>query len=177
MEKKTRTKFQMPKRNFIRGLRRLKEIFAIVVLTALSGAAEAGAPEDVARLFELNTKIRPGMTIDAINDLLDFPARKDAIGDKSPPITRYMWLHGEMGIEVYAVEDAAYSVSMTLPCGDATGALKAMDALTRQGAAKYGHMPQFDRTGNEYYWTRGGIRFAFSKYDRTTVLTRCTKTR
>jgi hypothetical protein len=117
------------------------------------------------------------MTVGAINALLDFPAREDKIGGKSPVITRYMWLHGEMGIEVYAVEDAAYSVGITLPCKDAAGALKAMDALTRQGASKYGHMPQFDRVLGEYYWIREGIRFAFSRYDKTTVRTRCTKTR
>jgi hypothetical protein len=117
------------------------------------------------------------MTVGAINALLDFPAREDKIGGKSPVITRYMWLHGEMGIEVYAVEDVAYSVSVTLPCKDAAGALKAMDALTRQGASKYGYMPQFDRTAGEYYWIREGIRFAFSKSNKTTVQTRCTKTR
>jgi hypothetical protein len=152
-------------------------VAAILLLCFLvSGAASAGVPEDVARLFELNTKIRPGMTIDAINVLLDFPARKDEIGSQSPPITRCMWLHGEMGVEVYAVEDLAYSVSITLPCKNATDALKAMDALTRQGASKYGRMPQFDRASGEYYWLRGGMRFAFSKYNKTTVLTRCTET-
>ncbi|MDR1649109.1 MAG: hypothetical protein LBR71_02515 [Synergistaceae bacterium] len=155
--------------------RKLK-FLAIAVLGLLSGrAAWAGVPQDVARLFELNAKIRPGMTIDAINALLDFPAREDKIGNGSPAITRCMWLHGEMGVEAYAVEGSAYNVSMTLPCKDAAGALKAMDALTRQGASKYGQMPQFDRATSEYYWARDGIRFAFSKYDKTTVLTRCTK--
>jgi hypothetical protein len=166
------------RRNFTEKLHCLKTVFMVVVLGFLSGeAAWASVPQDVARLFELNAKIRPGMTIDAINALLDFPAREDKIGDKSPAITRCMWLHGEMGIEVYAVEGAAYNVSMTLPCKDATDALKAMDALTRQGASKYGHMPQFDRATGEYYWNRDGVRFAFSKYDKTTVLTRCTETR
>ena len=166
---------------FVGNLCRLGIFLAAAVFGVPDGTASAGVPEDVARLFELNAKIRPGMTIGAINDLLDFPARKDKIGkngDKSPPIVRYMWLHGEMGVEVYAVEGegAAHSVSMTLPCKDAAGALKAMEALTRQGASKYGHMPQFDRAANEYYWIREGLRFSFLKYNKTTVLTRCTKT-
>jgi hypothetical protein len=149
---------------------------AIVVFGLLSGGtARAGAPEDAGRLFELHAKIRPGMTVDAINALLDFPAREDKIGDASPAITRCMWLHGAMGVEVYAVGGLAHNVSITLPCGNAAGALKAMDALTRRGASKYGRMPRFDRATGEYYWTREGIRFAFSKYDKTTVLTRCTK--
>jgi hypothetical protein len=116
------------------------------------------------------------MTIDSINVLLDFPAHEDKIGDSAAPITRCMWLHGEMGVEVYALEGSAYSVSITLPCKNAADALKAMDALTRQGSSKYGDMPRFDRASSEYYWVRGGIRFAFSKYNKTTVLTRCTET-
>jgi hypothetical protein len=162
--------------NFRRLELEILKFLTIAVLGLLSGvAAWAGVPQDVSRLFELNAKIRPGMTIDAINALLDFPAREDKIGNSSPAITRCMWLHGEMGVEVYAVEGAAYNVSMTLPCTNAAGVLKAMDALTRRGASQYGRMPQFDRATGEYYWTRDGIRFAFSKYDKTTVLTRCTK--
>ncbi|MDR2175085.1 MAG: hypothetical protein LBO82_04005 [Synergistaceae bacterium] len=59
----------------------------------------------------------------------------------------------------------------------AAGARKAMDALTRQGASRYGHMPRFGRAENEYCRIREEIRFAFSKYNKTTVLTRCTDTR
>jgi hypothetical protein len=64
---------------------------------------------------------------------------------------------------------------MTLPCKNAPDTSRAMDALTRQGSSKYGEIPRFDRAANEYYWTREGLRFAFSKYNQTTVLTRCTK--
>jgi hypothetical protein len=117
------------------------------------------------------------MTLDAINDLLSFPARKDKIGGQGSGVVRYAWLHGETGIEVYAVEDVARSVSVTLLCQDAAGALRTMDALTRQGVLKFGRMPQFDRASSEYYWIREGMRFAFSRYDKTTVLTRCAKAR
>jgi hypothetical protein len=147
----------------------------------LAGAAWAGIPEDVARVFELSGKIRPGMTLAALNELLGPPARETPLGG-TPAVTRCMWLHGEMGVEAYfasgaggGAENPAHRVNIVLPCRSGAGALKAMDALTRQGQSKYGSIPRFDHTAGEYYWIADGVRFAFSKYDRTTVL--CASTR
>jgi hypothetical protein len=146
-----------------------------VVLPAESAFADV--QQNVSRIFELNAKIRPGMTIEAINELLGPPAEKRAMGDTTSVVTRYMWLHGEMGVEIYEMDDAAYKVNITLPCGSAKEAAKAMDALTRQGNAKYGSMPRFDSKSGQYYWVRNDLRFSFFKYDPTTVSSSCTKMR
>jgi hypothetical protein len=87
-----------------------------------------------------------------------------------------MWLHGEMGIEIYELDGTAYRVNITLPCGSGPGALQALDALTRQGREKYGTLPLFDYAAGQHYWIRDGVRFAFSKYNQTTVLSSCTRT-
>jgi hypothetical protein len=130
--------------------------------------AFADTQQDVTRVFELNAKIQPGMPIETANALLGAPAEKYAMKDKASTVTRYMWLHGEMG-------GAAYKVNITLPCGSAKGVSRAMDALTRQGNSRYGAMPRFDSKTGEYYWVRNGLRFSFSKYDQTTVSSSCTK--
>jgi hypothetical protein len=168
-----------------RNPRALWALLFLGAMGALADAAWAGIPEDVARVFELSGKIRPGMTLAALNELLGPPAREKQLGG-TPAVTRYMWLHGEMGIEAYFAagagagggegeENPAHRVNIVLPCRSGAGALKAMDALTRQGQSKYGSIPRFDHTAGEYYWIADGVRFAFSKYDRTTVL--CASTR
>jgi hypothetical protein len=119
------------------------------------------------------------MTIDAINELLGPPADKYSMSGTmdDTALTRYMWLHGEMGIEIYELDGSAYRVNITLPCGSGPGALQALDALTRQGREKYGTLPSFDYAAGQHYWIRDGVRFAFSKYNQTTVLSSCTRTR
>ena len=157
-----------------------KDAFTLAAFMALfwGGAAFADISRSVTRVFELNAKLRPGMTIDAMNELLGPPAEEYRMGgDKASTVTRYSWLHGEMGIEAYEVEGAAYRVDITLPCGSGLDALRAMDALTRQGRTKYGNMPRFDQATSQYYWVRDGVRFAFSKYNSTTVLSSCTRAR
>ena len=128
------------------------------------------------RIFELNAKLRPGMTIEAINELLGPPAEEYSMSDTAPDLTRYMWLHGKMGIEVYELEGFAYRVNITLPCDSGPDTLRALDALTRQGREKFGAVPSFDYATGQYYWVQDGVRFAFAKYNQTTVLSSCTKT-
>ncbi|MDR2180374.1 MAG: hypothetical protein LBP21_08690 [Synergistaceae bacterium] len=147
----------------------------VINAVLLAGSAFADVQQEVARIFELNAKIRPGMTIEAVNELLGPPAEQYVMKDKA--VTRYMWLHGEMGVEIYEMDDSAYRVNITLPCGSAKETSRAMDALTRQGNSKYGAMPRFDSRAGQYYWIKDGVRFSFSKYDQTTVLSSCTKMR
>jgi hypothetical protein len=150
-------------------------VFAVVMLTAC--AAYADVLRDVSRLFELHAKLKPGMTIEALNEMLGPPAENHALRGNAPGITRYAWLHGAMGIEAYEVEGVAYRVAITLPCGNNKNQLRALDALTRQGYSKYGSMPLSDPRKNEYYWIKDGIRFAFSRYNKTTVFSSSTQAR
>jgi len=150
---------------------------AVTVLTVAllaGGAAYADARQDVNRLFELHAKLKPGMTIEAFNVMLGPPAENHALGEKANHVTRYAWLHGVFGIEAYEVDGAAYRVAITLPCGSNKNQLRALDALTSQGYSKYGSMPSADPIKSEYYWERDGIRFAFSRYSKTTVFSSAT---
>lgn len=147
--------------------------FSFVLNGVGAESAFADTRQDVGRIFALNAKIRPGMTIEAVKNLLGPPA----VHDKSLAAARYMWLHGEMGVEIYEMDDVAYKVNITLPCGSVKKASQAMDALTRQGNVRYGSMPRFDSQTGHYYWVENGVRFSFSKYDQTTVLSSCTKMR
>jgi hypothetical protein len=150
--------------------------FSLVLnVILLAESAFADIRQDVGRIFELNAKIQPGMTIEAVNELLGPPAERHVM--KGSAAVRYMWLHGEMGIEIYEMDDAAYQVNITLPCGSAKETSRAMDALTRQGNSKYGSMPRFDSRLGQYYWVRNGVKFSFSKYNQTTVLSSCTNMR
>ena len=149
---------------------------ALFLIALTSSIAESATIQDVDRIFELNAKIRPGMPVENLNELLGPPLEEYKMTNGASGVTRYSWLHGEMGIEIYVMDSAAYRVNITLPCSNAKDTLRAMDALTRQGNSKYGSMPQFDHTKGEYYWVRDGIRFAFSKYNQTTVLSSCTQT-
>jgi len=148
---------------------------AFVAFTMLAGMSYADVLQDVNRLFELHDKLKPGMTIEALNEMLGPPAGNHSLGGNASSVTRYAWLHGEMGIEVYEVEGVAYRVTITLPCENNKNQLRAMDALTRQGNLKYGSMPKADPSKNEYYWVKDGIRFAFSRYNQTTVLSSSTR--
>ena len=152
-------------------------LFFVLNLVALGESAFADVQQDVGRIFELNAKIQPGITIEAVNELLGPPAEKASMSDKASAVTRYMWLHGEMGVEIYEMDNAAYKVNITLPCGSAKETSRAMDALTRQGNSRYGSMPRFDSRTGQYYWIKNGVRFSFSKYNQTTVLSSCTKMR
>jgi len=160
-------------KKFVKNMFLFVAVFAVALLA--SGTAYSDVLQDVSRIFELHAKLKPGMTIEALNELLGPPAENHALR-KSSDVTRYAWLHGEMGIEAYEVEGVAYRVAITLPCGSDKNLLRALDALTRQGNSKYGSMPLSDPRRNEYYWERDGIRFAFSKYNKTTVLSSATKT-
>jgi hypothetical protein len=152
----------------------MKRMFAAAFLIAcfLESAAFADALQDAARIFDLGAKLRPGMTIEALNELLGPPAEEHALSDKASGVTRYMWLHGEMGVEVYEVEDAAYRVDITLPCGNGANAQRTLGAMTREGNLRYGGMPAFDRRIGKYFWIRDGVRFAFSisPYNAATVM-------
>jgi hypothetical protein len=153
-------------------------VFSLALgLVVLAESASADIQQDVTRIFELNAKIPPGMTIEAVNELLGPPAEKYAMSANASAVTRYMWLHGEMGVEIYEMDDVAYKVNITLPCGSAKETSRAMDALTRQGNSRYGSMPRFDSRTGQYYWIKNGIRFSFSKYNQSTVLSSCTKMR
>jgi hypothetical protein len=155
--------------------RLLLSVFWAMLLVLIGGAAYGDALGDVNRLFELHSKLMPGMTIAALNELLGPPASNTSLGKGD--VTRYAWLHGEMGIEAYEVEGSVYRVTITLPCDNDKSFLRAMDALTRRGRETYGSLPKSDQRKNEYYWVRDGVRFAFSKYNKTTILSSCTVTR
>ena len=161
-----------------RGTGELSAIFLFAVVMSVWGRSTAFAAidptKDAGRLFELHAKLPPGMTISAMNELLGDPAEEHTVGGSSGVI-RYMWMHGEMGIEAYFTKEAAYRIAITLPCQNEKNVLRMMDALTRQGNSKYGSMPQFDHTKGEYYWVRDNVRFAFSKYNSTTVSSSMTR--
>ena len=148
----------------------------VLAVITLTGAAYASVEQDVRRLFELHAKLTPGMTIEALSEILGPPAESHALRGNTP-IMRYVWLHGIKGIEAYEVEGVAHRITITLPCGSNQNMLRALDALTRQGQSKYGALPRSDPRRNEFYWERGGIRFAFSRYNQTTVLSTATRAR
>ena len=154
---------------------RFLPVLVFIIATLTCGVVYADVSQDVSRLFELHAKLMPGMTIEALSEMLGPPADNHVLGKNTSHVTRYAWLHGEMGIEAYEVEGVAYRVAITLPCGSGKNQLRALDALTRQGRLKYGSMPLSDPKKNEYYWVIDGIRFAFSRYNNTTVLSSSTK--
>ncbi|MDR1875434.1 MAG: hypothetical protein LBQ90_10550 [Synergistaceae bacterium] len=141
-------------------------------MASTSVAEAADVRRDVERLFELNAKLKPGMPLDALNSLLGPPAGEHQVTG-AEDLTRYSWLHGEMGVEIYCVRGVAYRIDIMLPVGNEKDVPRALDALTRQGQARYGVMPSFDRRTGEYYWTGGGVRFGFSKYNSKTVRSTC----
>jgi hypothetical protein len=145
---------------------------AALLLTATVCAA-ADVRGDVERLFTLNAKLRPGTSLDALNKLLGPPAEAHRVTG-TEDLTRYSWLHGETGVEIYCMEDVAWRVHIMLPIGNERDISRVMDALTRQGQERYGVLPSFDRGRGEYYWTGGGVRFGFSKYNSKTVRSSCT---
>lgn len=150
-------------------------ISVAVFFFALGTSAFAGVQEDVGRIFELNAKLKPGMHLDLLNELLGPPAQMYQMGGGAQGVVRYMWLHGEMGIEIYCMQDIAHRVHITLPLQSEKDAPRAMDALTRRGQSQYGSMPQFDHVTGEYYWIGNGIRFGYSKYNSNTVRSSCVK--
>ena len=149
-------------------------VFVFAVAPWICGTAYADARQDVNRLFELHAKLAPGMTIEALSEILGPPAENHALRGNAS-VTRHVWLHGEMGIEVYEVDGVAYRVAITLPCGNNKNQLRVLDALTHQGRSRYGSMPLSDPRRNEYYWVKDGIRFAFTRYNQTTVMSSSTK--
>lgn len=149
-------------------------LYAVAACIIIASPAFADPGEDVTRILELNSKLKPGMHLDLLNELLGPPAGMHQMGGTQKAV-RYSWLHGEMGIEIYCVQDTAYRITITLPFGNGKDMPRAMDALTRQGQSKYGGMPRFDHTSGEYYWIRDGIRFGFSKYNSNTVRSTCTQ--
>lgn len=153
----------------------LIRISVVLLFFALPSAAVAGVQEDVGRIFELNSKLKPGMHLDLLNELLGPPAQMYQMGGGAQGVIRYMWLHGEMGIEIYCMQDIAHRINITLPLQSERDIPRAMDALTRRGQSLYGSMPQFDHVTGEYYWIGNGVRFGYSKYNSNTVRSSCVK--
>ncbi|MDR1730982.1 MAG: hypothetical protein LBR61_02705 [Synergistaceae bacterium] len=155
------------------------KIFFRKLVLCLAGAALlyalpsfADAREDAERIFALNAKLRPGTSLNVLNQLLGPPANEHRVTGMENLIL-YTWLHGEMGVEIYCTGDVAHRVSITLPLPSEREVPRALDAITRRGRSQYGVMPAFDRTTGEYYWTGGGVRFGFSKYNARTVRSTC----
>lgn len=134
-----------------------------------TSAAFANIEEDVGRVFELHAKLKPGSSPDSLNELLGPPAQSGPAGAGTEDVMRFMWLHGEMGVEAYCIRDVAWKISITLLLRSEKDVLRAMDAFTRRGRSVYGSMPRFDYTTGEYYWVGNDGRFGFSKYNATTV--------
>ena len=147
-----------------------------LAIVILAGPAYADVLQGVNRLFELHSKLRPGMTIEALNEILGPPLESRALGGVASAVTRYAWLHGEMGIEAYELDGFTYRVAITWPRGSHQNQLLALDALTRRGQSIYGSMPRADTRRNEFYWVRDGIRFAFSRHNQTNVFSSSTRT-
>ena len=158
---------------------RMGRAFAMsIFFAAFSGCpALADVTSDVVRVFELSEKLRPGMNVEALNGLLGQPAEEYRMSGKASGTVRYQWLHGPMGVIAYDVEGSAYRIDIILPCHSASNATQALGAFTREGKARYAAMPRFDQKKSQYYWTRDGVRFAFSKYNSTTVQSSCTLAR
>jgi len=151
---------------FLRGL-------ALALFSAaLASVSAADVRGDVERIFELNAKLKPGMSIEALNELLGPPEGEHRVSG-TEELVRYSWLHGTMGIEIYCIRDAAYRVNITLPLERERDVPRALDALMQRGRSQYGVMPAFDRVTGEYYWTGGGVRFGFLKYNSGTVRSSC----
>ena len=148
-------------------LRRIVFFFvcALLLLPGRAPALAASAAEDLLRLTE---KLTPGMTAKDAEDLLGPPAETALVGGGTD-LLRSSWLHGEMGIEIYLVKDAAYRIDLSRRFERNIDLLRAMDELMRQGQKKYGSMPRFDTGRNEYYWIAKGHRFSFSRYAAGTI--------
>ncbi|MDR3231795.1 MAG: hypothetical protein LBT65_10170 [Synergistaceae bacterium] len=155
-------------------MRRVLALAIFFVALASVSVSAADVRGGVERIFELNAKLKPGMSLEALNELLGPPAGEHRVSGGTEELVRYSWLHGEMGIEIYCMRDAAYSVSITLPLGSDGDVPRALDALMRKGQSQYGAMPGFDRIKGEYYWTGNGFRFGFLKYNSRTVRSTCT---
>jgi len=151
-------------------LRRIVFLFvcALLMLPRYTPALAASAAED---LLRLTGKLTPGMTAKDAEDLLGPPAETTPVGGGTD-LLRSSWLHGEMGIEIYLVKDAAYRIDLSYRFTRNIDLLRTMDELTRQGQQKYGSMPRFDTGRNEYYWIAKGHRFSFSRYTSGTIRVR-----
>ena len=151
-------------------LRRIVFFFvcALLLLPGRTPALAASAAEDLLRLAG---KLPPGMTAKDAEDLLGPPAETALVGGGTD-LLRSSWLHGEMGIEIYLVKDAAYRIDLSHRFERSIDLLRTMDELTRRGQQKYGSMPRFDTGRNEYYWIAKGHRFSFSRYAPGTIRVR-----
>ena len=147
---------------------------AILAVTMTAGPSCADIVQDVGRLFELHAQLRPGMAIEALNQILGQPDDSHELRGNAP-ITRHVWLQGVKGISIYEVDGVAHRVAITMPCGSRQNQLRALDALTRQGQARYGSLPRPDVRRDEHYWVIDGIRFAFSRHSHYAVLTSGTR--
>ena len=156
-----------------RGMSEVRLLLLGIFLFAFTPIAFAGVQEDVGKIFELNAKLKPGMHLDLLNELLGPPAQMYQMGGGAKGVIRYMWLHGEMGIEIYCMQDIAHKISITLPVQNERDVPRAMDALTRRGQSQYGSMPRFDHLTGEYYWIGNGVRFGYSKYSSKAVRSSC----
>ena len=151
-------------------MRRIVFLF-VCILLLLPGRAPALAASAAEDLLRLAGKLSPGMTAKDAEDLLGPPAETAPVGGGTD-LLRSSWLHGEMGIEIYLVKDAAYRIDLSRRFERNIDLLRTMDELTRQGQQKYGSMPRFDTGRNEYYWIAKGHRFSFSRYAVGTIRVR-----
>lgn len=149
-------------------LRRIVFLFVCVCLLLLPSRAPALAASAAEDLLQLAGKLSPGMTAKDAEALLGPPAETTPVGG-GDDLLRSSWLHGEMGIEIYLVKDAAYRIDLSRRFERNIDLLRAMDELMRQGQKKYGSMPRFDTGRNEYYWIAKGHRFSFSRYAAGTI--------
>ena len=150
-------------------MRRIVSLFVCALL--LLGRAPALAVSAAEDLLRLTGKLTPGMTAKDAEALLGPPAETTPVGG-GDDLLRSSWLHGEMGIEIYLVKDAAYRIDLSRRFERNIDLLRTMDELTRQGQQKYGSMPRFDTGRNEYYWIAKGHRFSFSRYAVGTIRVR-----
>ncbi|NLL36012.1 MAG: hypothetical protein GX256_00650 [Fretibacterium sp.] len=112
--------------------------------------------------FALSSKLIPGASQSELEEILGAPAEQHLVGGNKN-LKRTSWLHGEMGVEVYFVDEKAYRIILSRNFAKAIETARTLDALTREGAARYSSMPRFDPAHAEYYWISGDLRFSFAK--------------
>lgn len=144
-------------------------LFICFLLPLLAPSAHAESP--ASDFLRLAGKLTPGMSFAATEELLGPPAETHPVGGDAA-LLRKSWLHGELGIEIYFLKEAAYRIDLSHRFEGKLDLLRTLDELTRQGQRTYGSMPRFDTQKNEYYWESGGRRLSFSRYDSQTIRVR-----
>ena len=143
----------------------LRRIVCLLFLLGVCPAAPCPAAlgADTAReLLVWAETLTPGMPANDAEALLGVPAETHSIGGDASLI-RSSWLSGEYGIELYFLKGTVYRAEFSRRFTRNIDLLRTMDELTRHGRKKYGSMPRFDTSRNEYYWIVQGRRLAFSQ--------------